>query len=130
MIRMERSFAGWVAKATFHSFQAIFHRHMGTITSLKRFSVPRWRSVSGPLGTTIFDIDAGDGRGFAIGVDRKPDLLGDLVAPPNCVVPASQDRTSFSPVSAALQEIRGSHIAFRGFLPTKTENPTGDGITP
>jgi hypothetical protein len=38
MIRMERSFAGWVAKATFHSFQAVFLRLMGTATSLKRFA--------------------------------------------------------------------------------------------
>jgi hypothetical protein len=77
MIRMERSFADWMAKPTFHSFQAVFLRHVGATTSLVRPRVSRsaylhwlkpaycacarhfqplsWRSASGLLGTLIFD---------------------------------------------------------------------------
>jgi hypothetical protein len=57
---------------------------------------------------------------FAIGVNRTRISCGAWWATKMHAAFREESRTSLLLISAALQEIRESHVAFRGFLPRKT----------
>jgi hypothetical protein len=60
------------------------------------------------------------GLEFVIPTGAYPDFLWSLVVPSNCMRLSVKKAAHIALGECHAQEIRGSHVAFRGFLPRKT----------